>query len=447
MPRMLGGGSRVWNGVCERFEPGDFRSGPYIPPENPWPLTYGDLEPHYTRMEQLFRVRGGSRRTPRQRPLPRLPARRADVSFRSLVEKTGLSVRSPALATASNESGVFDLRREILPEFVASRTGTLVTGMTATRLRSDRNGRIIGANCRTLDGTRKFARADTFILCCGAVQTPRLLLLSRSPRFPLGIGNDYDRVGRGFSDQAVLTMQAVVAQPAGLRRPREAYAEQCHRAFRRHRLGALHPVFSQSPRFARSFEAADEDRGFGRWIDVLRNPFDQTLTITCRLETKPDDHNRVTLSSSLTDPLGDPAAEVRFDRSAEDIALLGRTRALLHRWLDRCGGRDHTEARLEWAGEQSGTCRMGTDPKISVCDPTLRVHSSPNLYLCGAEAFPAGSALPPALTIAALADRLADHVIARVRWCNRAAATPKPRRPMPSEPAPTVALVRREPQS
>ncbi|MBN1237396.1 MAG: GMC family oxidoreductase [Gammaproteobacteria bacterium] len=445
-PRMLGGGSRVWSGVCERFEPEDFRPRPYLPAGNAWPLSYGDLAPHYSRAEKLFRVRGGSRRTSRERPLPRLRGRRADTAFQNLVEKTGVTVRPAATATASGGTGAFDLRREVLPEFVASRTATLVSGVTATRLRADRNGRIIGVNCRTLDGAKKFARADTFILCCGAVQTPRLLLLSRSPRFPGGIGNDHDRVGRRFTDQAILTLHAEVprgAPPGPLGRPHDAYAERCHRAFRRHGLGAVHPVFSHSLRVARMLGGG----GLGQWLDVLRAPLEPTLTIRCRVETKPVERNRVTLSRTLTDPFGDPLAHLRFDFSAEDVALLAKTRALLNRWVDRCGGSRRVEAGLQWAGAAAGTCAMGTDPLSSVCDPTLRVHASPNLYLCGAEAFPLGGALPPALTIAALAERLSDHVIARARWCSRAAAIPKPRRPMPSEPAPTVALVRREPQS
>jgi glucose dehydrogenase len=445
-PRAVGGGSHVWSGVCERFEPGDFRAHAYLPQDNPWPLTYADLERHYTRAERLFRVRGGSRGTPRERPLPRLPTRRADTAFLNLVERSGVTVRPGALATASRDARVFDVRRELLPEFLATRGGTLVSGVTATRLRADRNGRIVGATCRTLDGGKKFARANTFIVCCGTVQTPRLLLLSRSPRFPFGIGNDYDRVGRGFSDQAVLTMSADAPRRALLQRPRAAYAHQCHRAFRQNGLGAIYPVFSASPRILAPPAAQGEHR-LTRWLKTLRAPLDATLTVACRIETKPIEGNRVTLSSDLADPLGDPAAQLTFDYSAEDFTLIAQARALMHRWLDGCGAVRHVDQGVTWAGAPAGTCRMGTDPRTSVCDSTLRVHSTPNLYLCGAETFPIGGALPPVLTIAALADRLADHVIARTRWCGRATASSRTRRGMPSEPAPTVALVRREPLS
>lgn len=437
--------SRAWNGVCERFEPTDLRAPPYLPSDNPWPLVYGDLEPHYTRMEKLLRVRGGS--PARGQALPPLPTSRSDRAFEALLQRFGHDVRAPAAAAPSGAAGSFNPRRELLPEVTASRTGALVSGVTVTRLRADRNGRIIGANCRTLDGVRKFARADTFVLCCGSIQTPRLLLLSRSPRFPLGIGNDYGRVGRRFTDQAILTIRAEIPHRSPLRGAREAHAATCHRTFRRYGLGAVHATFGQAPRIARPVVQPERGRKPAQWLRSLRAPLDSALTVACRIETKPSDENRITLSNRVTDPLGDPVAHLDFSYSPEDEALIAKTRALMHRWLDRFGAGHRADLGIEWSGTPAGTCRMGADTKASVCDMTLRLHASPNLYLCGAATFPIGGALPPALTVAAFADRLADHVIARARWCSRAAAVVKPRRAMPSEPAPAIELVRREPQS
>jgi glucose dehydrogenase len=70
---------------------------------------------------------------------------------------------------------------------------------------------------------------------------------------------------------------------------------------------------------------------------------------------------------------------------------------------------------VTWSRHHISTCRMGDDPKTSVVDRNLRVHESTNLYLCGSEVFVTGSAAPPVLTITALAHRLADHLVARLR--------------------------------
>ena len=58
---------------------------------------------------------------------------------------------------------------------------------------------------------------------------------------------------------------------------------------------------------------------------------------------------------------------------------------------------------------------MGDNPATSVVNADLRVHESPNLFLCGAENFVTGSAMPPTLTIVALAHRLGDHLLERLR--------------------------------
>ena len=61
-----------------------------------------------------------------------------------------------------------------------------------------------------------------------------------------------------------------------------------------------------------------------------------------------------------------------------------------------------------------GTNIMGKDPTQSVVDAQCRAHDHPNLYLNGGTVFASGSSVNPTLTIAALALRLADHLINRL---------------------------------
>jgi choline dehydrogenase-like flavoprotein len=58
---------------------------------------------------------------------------------------------------------------------------------------------------------------------------------------------------------------------------------------------------------------------------------------------------------------------------------------------------------------------MGDSPRTSVVDKHLRVHESPNLYVCGSEVFATGGAMQPSLSIAALSLRLADHLTERLQ--------------------------------
>lgn len=430
--------SDVWRGICERLDPADLRVHPYNRRSNPWPIGYADLEPHYRAAERMLRVRQAP-----PSPGRRLPhSRYADPAFAALLRRHGIDAKGAARATPGRGRATFAVSRELLPELVASRTGTFVSGVKATRLRSDGNGRVIGAVCRAPDGTSKTARAHTYVVAAGALETPRLLLLSRSQRFPHGLGNDFDRVGRGVTDQTVVSAHGLIERLG--HRPRSAsplHTEQFHQMFRRDGLGAVHPFFE------RSATLLHVRTGKASWRNRIANACSrrETFSIACRVELLPGDENRVLLSAGSLDAFGDPRPRCSFHYAAEDLELIARTRAWLERWLERLGASGSTQHEVEWAGSLSGTCRMGADPRSSVCDSTLRVHSSPNLYVCGAETFPRGGAVPPALTVAALAHRLADHISARARWCAR--ATPKPTR---AAPVPTVAaaipLVRRRPQ-
>jgi glucose dehydrogenase len=64
------------------------------------------------------------------------------------------------------------------------------------------------------------------------------------------------------------------------------------------------------------------------------------------------------------------------------------------------------------AGHIMGTYRMGTDPRTSVVTPEQRSHDHANLFLLGSGVFPSGAASNPTLTIAALALRAVDAIVA-----------------------------------
>ena len=125
--------------------------------------------------------------------------------------------------------------------------------------------------------------------------------------------------------------------------------------------------------------------------------------------------NRVMLSRTRTDLFGSPIAHLMMSYSEEDRRLLDRARGLLRGWLSRLNVRHVRELEVAWSRHHQGACRMGRSPATSVVDADLRVHETPNLYVCGSEVFVTGGAMQPSLTIVALALRLGDHLAARLR--------------------------------
>ena len=143
---------------------------------------------------------------------------------------------------------------------------------------------------------------------------------------------------------------------------------------------------------------------------VVRAP----LFVGAGIEMKISPANRVTLSRAHTDLFGNPIAHLIMNYSEEDRRLLDRGRGLLRDWLRRLEARGVHELEVAWSRHHQGACRMGRSPATSVVDADLRVHETPNLYVCGSEVFVTGGAMQPSLTIAALALRLADHLAGRL---------------------------------
>jgi len=417
--RLLGGNSNFWTGRCERLHPSDFGPHPYTPAENPWPIGYADLDPYYDVAERLLRVRGGERTRfapPRKAPLP-LPGS-PDISFlKQLCARAGVEVEDTATATPTKTLRLFNVQKEILPAFFESGHGTVVTGATVTRLVSGPDRRIVAAELATLDGQRATARARIFVVCCGGFESARLLLLSASEHFPSGIGNSNDMVGRGFNEHPNVGFYASIPHRWGTLVPTNKIARthQFYNTFRAEGLGAIVPVFRQAwimPNHLVSFSVANLPRMAGATLGrLIRAPF----YVGAGTEMKISLTNRITLSKHRQDAFGRPVAHLIFNYSDEDRALLERARTLIRGWLAAFHATAVHEIDVAWSRHHQGACRMGSSPNTSVVDANLRVHESPNLYVCGSEVFSTGGGMQPTLSIAALALRLADHLPGRLR--------------------------------
>lgn len=416
--RALGGNSNFWTGRVDRYHPSDFERHPYTPAENPWPIGYSELEPFYLRAEQTLRTRGGppsKHLGPRSAPLPH-PASTDISSLRAIVEPAGVTLDDSPTATPRHALRFFRLPKEVMPELLAFPSLHLVRGATVTRLHLDAERTIVGAEVRTLDGATRQARARIFVVACGGIETPRLLLLSRCEAAPEGIGNRYDRVGRGFNEHPGVNFYAKIRHSRHTLLPRHKIgrSHQYYDDFRADGLGSVLPVFIQSwvfPHHLIQPRLGDLPKQLAGLATRLWRP---TLYIGATIEQLPHDDNRVTLSTRNVDRFGDPLAHLHFSFTPEDRATLERTRKLILGLFDRVGADHIEEAELTWSRHHIGTCRMGTNPATSVTDPDLRVHDCRNLHLCGPQTFVTGAAVPPVATIVAFAHRLSDHLLARL---------------------------------
>ena len=230
VPQMVGGGTVHWQGWLPRFTADDFRMRTVagdLPGASlaDWPITYDELEPYYLKVEWAFGVSGeaGANRFESHRsggyPCPPMPVSRYAQKFRQGCDALDWNSFPPPPAALSRP---FNGRRAtvvsafaqqhgaptgtrssalnvVVPDAGATGNYDLRPNSNVRELALDRDGRVRAAVYVDDDGDSFEQEADVFILACGAMETARLMLLSRSGRFPNGLANDSDLVGRNVT--------------------------------------------------------------------------------------------------------------------------------------------------------------------------------------------------------------------------------------------------------
>lgn len=183
--RYFGGSTNHWSGTCRPFDPFDLASHAWIPGSG-WPIGITDLEPHYERARELCGLPSGEwgidAWTDRS-PYPQLP-----LDAERIETRVAQNVRATRRRFGRNYDD--DLER------ATSTTVLLNTNLTEIEI-EDQPDAVSGLLLRTLTGIEFRARARQYVIATGGIENARLLLASTA-RFPAGVGNANDVVGRYF---------------------------------------------------------------------------------------------------------------------------------------------------------------------------------------------------------------------------------------------------------
>ena len=415
--RGAGGTSNLWTGTCPRFHPLDFEPHAYTPADAPWPIGYDDLEPYYVRAEEGLHVRGVDDTPfapPRRDPFPR-PLIVSQSNLPRLVQRAATAIALQQLPWSDWKGHPVNMVVSHLPIFTASPHGRLLCAATATRILCDANGSISGVQLQEIGRPPRVVRARTYVIAGGGVETARLLLLSRCHRFPDGIGNHSDLVGRCFMEHPAVAIGTGTVtgfwDPWSVKE--RAFSEQFLKDAKGQGLGGvrIRLMTSRDPLHAGLDRPLESVREGVRALRVLH------VEVKAQIEMEPSPANRVTLGQERRDAFGDPGASLYLRFTENDDRTVRYAESLVRRILAELGV-DNVAVKVgarHWDHHHMGTCRMGDDPRTSVVDRNLRVHGVDNLYIAGSAPFVTGSVSNPTLTIVALSLRLADHLTEQLR--------------------------------
>ncbi|RMF17260.1 MAG: GMC family oxidoreductase [Alphaproteobacteria bacterium] len=438
----LGGAALHHYGTWLRFDPHDFAMKTRFGRGRDWPFGYETLRPFYDRVQRDVGISGDAgaevwRPPGDPYPLPALSPTSQGESIARGFRALGEHVAPMPMAILSREyrgraACLYDgwcdagcpigalynpLVRDI-PE-ARSAGAEFVTGAQVTSLLWDKGaGRIAGALWRERDGgVLHRAEADLVILAASAVHNPALLLNSVSSRWPRGIGNEHDLVGRFFMTHAVLGIYGLMVE--------ETFPH----------LGVSGAQFSARDDYAKA--RGDDEAAFGsyHWLiapaakpddllgiaisrpDVWGAALDPFMKRAARhfasmiamVEDLPQARNRVMLAEPPR-PDSPPSVRIEHAFAPETLAVWSRAKRRGLAVFRAAGANEPWSSGVNTAHMMGGTI-IGRDPRDSVANEWGRVHGIPNLFIAGTGLYPAAGALNPTFTLYALAERTAEYLI------------------------------------
>jgi choline dehydrogenase-like flavoprotein len=438
MYNAVGGSTVLWTAIWHRMLPSDFNVQTLDKIARDWPIDYADLNPFYDEIEDALGVSGlaGDPAYPDRKPypLPPFPIGTLGTQFAHGMNRLGwhwwpgvnaipsrayrnlnACVRRGTCITGCADGAKASTDLTHWPDAIENGV-TLITGARVCEITLDVQGRASGAIYVDRSGERIHHEADTVLLCANGIGTARLLLLSKSERFPDGLANSSGLVGRGLMLHPTALALGIVDGP---RQPTwvgpmgqtitsmQFYESDASRGFVRGSKWSFAP--SGGP-----LDVAMGLPGVGEgFMQALDSTYGHMMTLAIFGEDLPDDDNRVTLDDELTDSDGLPAPRIRYRVGANTEKLIAFNLARASEALREAGAIHTVEVPIQRSfggAHLMGTARMGTDPAESVIDPWGQCHDVPGLYILDGSVFVTAGAVNPTATIMALALRSARHI-------------------------------------
>jgi choline dehydrogenase-like flavoprotein len=318
----------------------------------------------------------------------------------------------------------------LLEPSMATRRLTVVDNAVVARILVDDRGRANGVQYfdrfskeeHTVYGKR-------IVVGAGCVDSTRILLNSKSARFPNGIGNSSGVIGKYLSEQIRFHMYAFLPELIGgkVHNDDGIGGEHIYMPRFNHRLGKKHDYlrgygaqFWNTGAQPGLFWAKSMD-GYGADFKAgIKKRFPALVAIHPYGEVLPYAHNQITVEGTGVDKYGIPIAKIDYRTGANESAMLKDMYTTAEEILHAAKAEILPYQRLstDAAGSaihEHSTCRMGRDPKRSALNGFCQMHDVPNVFVVDGSAFTTASEKNPTLTILALAWRSSDYMAELIR--------------------------------
>ena len=459
--RMLGGRTNHWGRISLRFGPDDFRRRSLDGLGDDWPIAYDDLKPYYDKLDRLVGIFGSHENLPNEPDgvfLPPPKPRCFELLIKRSADRLGvtcipsrLSILTQPLngrpachycgqcgrgcATHAN----FSSPSVLLPPALATGRLRVISHAMAREVTSDASGLATGVSyVDTIERREHAVRARIVVLAASACETARLLLNSRSSRFPDGLANSSGCVGRYLTDSTGLTVTGHIPKlmhgvphnedgtggahlymPWWLDNRKVDFPRGYHIELGGGRRGA--PAFG----ILGGIHRFNGYGGYGKQLkDDYRAFYGSTVSFAGRGEMVPNAHCYCEIDPSVVDQYGIPVLRFHFKFSEYEARQAKHMQETFRAIIDDMGGTPLSSMPspdrlygLETGGRiihEVGTTRMGRDPQSSVVNADCQAHDVKNLFIADGGPFVSNADKNVTWTILALSMRTSE-AIARLR--------------------------------
>jgi choline dehydrogenase-like flavoprotein len=427
--RGVGGSMVHYAGYTPRFHPSDFRTLSSDGVGADWPLSYADLRGYYEQIEAELPVSGEDWPwgDPHSYPHHAHPVGgNGDVFLRG-AQELGVPARVGPVAITNGRFG--NRPHCIYRGFclqgckVNAKASPLITHIpdalahgaevrpdchVSRVLVDERTGRATGVTY-VHRGVEHRQRARVVAVAGYSIETPRLLLLSTSKRWPEGLGNDHDQLGRYLMVQGAPQTAGRFDDEVRMYKapPPEVSSEHFYETdpSQPYKRGWSIQTVSPLP-----ITWAEHVAAQGHWGETLREymrDYVHWATLGALCELLPQAGNRVTLADE-TDRHGLPVAHFSYSQCDNDRQLISAATSVMEDLLHAAGAEE--VMTIKRYAHLVGGARMADRPEAGVVDRNQLVFGLDNLYITDGSVLPTQGAANPALTIMALAARLAAHL-------------------------------------
>jgi choline dehydrogenase-like flavoprotein len=457
--RMVGGRTNHWGRISLRFGPDDFRRKSLDGLGDDWPIAYDDVKPYYDKVDRLvglFGSREGLHNEPDGVFLPPPKPRCYELLVKQASDKLKITCIPSRLSIITRPlngrpachycgqcnrgcktNSNFSSTNVLIAPALATGRLTLVTNAMAREVTVDASGRATGVTyVDKTDGSEKHVRARVVVLAASALESARLLLNSRSPKFPHGLANSSGTVGKYITDTTGTDVSGFIPKMMD------------HVPHNEDGVGGMHVYMpwwldNKTLDFPRGYHIEvggglgvpgagfmggihryPSGGGYGKALkDDYRRYYGATIGFSGRGEHIASDACYCEIDPNTVDRWGIPVLRFHWKWTDYEYKQVKHMQETFRALIAEMGGQVFSPMPTAEQGygiaaggriiHELGGTRMGSDTKTSVLNRYCQAHDVKNLFVADGAPFPSQADKNPTWTILALAWRTADYIAAQ----------------------------------